>query len=85
MIDAGAGNTGAPANCGPLPSRSSCAGTTPCCSGPWESAVQPGILERGFILAMRTAFQQAVNLRPVKLYPGVATPIAGLIPSAATS
>lgn len=45
-----------------------------------DPAVTPGILERGFILAMRTAFQQAVNLRPVKLYPGVATPIAGLTP-----
>jgi 3-isopropylmalate dehydrogenase len=45
-----------------------------------DPAVKPGILERGFILAMRTAFQQAVNLRPVKLYPGVATPIAGLTP-----
>jgi 3-isopropylmalate dehydrogenase len=45
-----------------------------------DPAVTPGVLERGFILAMRTAFQQAVNLRPVKLYPGVATPIAGLTP-----
>lgn len=45
-----------------------------------DPAVTPGILERGFILAMRMAFQQAVNLRPVKLYPGVATPIAGLTP-----
>lgn len=45
-----------------------------------DPAVQPGILERGFILAMRRSFQQAVNLRPVKLYPGVASPIAGLTP-----
>lgn len=45
-----------------------------------DPAVEPGILERGFILAMRQAFEQAVNLRPVKLYPGVATPIAGLTP-----
>ena len=45
-----------------------------------DPAVQPGILERGFILAMRQEFEQAVNLRPVKLYPGVATPIAGLTP-----
>lgn len=45
-----------------------------------DPSVQPGILERGFILAMRQAFEQAVNLRPVKLYPGVATPIAGLTP-----
>ncbi|MBG6185097.1 3-isopropylmalate dehydrogenase [Arthrobacter sp. CAN_A214] len=45
-----------------------------------DPAVKPGVLERGFILAMRQAFQQAVNFRPVKLYPGVATPIAGLTP-----
>lgn len=45
-----------------------------------DPAVEPGILERGFILAMRQAFEQAVNLRPVKLYPGVETPIAGLTP-----
>ncbi|MGH3654728.1 3-isopropylmalate dehydrogenase [Glutamicibacter sp.] len=45
-----------------------------------DPAVQPGILERGFILSMRQEFEQAVNLRPVKLYPGVATPIAGLTP-----
>ncbi len=45
-----------------------------------DPLVQPGILERGFILAMRQAFEQAVNLRPVKLYPGIATPIAGLTP-----
>jgi len=45
-----------------------------------DPAVLPGILERGFILEMRRNFQQAVNLRPVKLYPGVTTPIAGLTP-----
>lgn len=43
-----------------------------------DPAVKPGILERGFILEMRRTFQQAVNLRPVKLYPGVKTPITGL-------
>lgn len=45
-----------------------------------DPAVTPGILERGFILAMRQAFEQAVNLRPVRLYPGVKTPIADLSP-----
>jgi 3-isopropylmalate dehydrogenase len=45
-----------------------------------DPAVAPGILERGFILEMRRSFQQAVNLRPVKLYPGVTTPISGLTP-----
>ncbi|WP_083673368.1 3-isopropylmalate dehydrogenase [Serinicoccus sp. CUA-874] len=42
--------------------------------------VRPGILERGIILALRGAMRQAVNLRPVRLYPGVPTPIAGLEP-----
>ncbi len=42
--------------------------------------VTPGILERGIILALRGQLRQAVNLRPVRLYPGVPTPIAGLTP-----
>jgi 3-isopropylmalate dehydrogenase len=42
--------------------------------------VTPGILERGIILALRAAMTQAINLRPVRLYPGVPTPIAGLTP-----
>ena len=42
--------------------------------------VRPGVLERGIILALRSAMAQAINLRPVRLYPGVATPIAGLTP-----
>jgi 3-isopropylmalate dehydrogenase len=45
-----------------------------------DPSVAPGVLERGFILAMRQGFEQAVNLRPVRLYPGVASPIAGLEP-----
>ncbi|QFG67797.1 3-isopropylmalate dehydrogenase [Ornithinimicrobium pratense] len=42
--------------------------------------VAPGILERGIILALRGAMRQAINLRPVRLYPGVPTPISGLTP-----
>ena len=42
--------------------------------------VTPGILERGIILALRGELRQAINLRPVRLYPGVPTPIAGLTP-----
>jgi 3-isopropylmalate dehydrogenase len=42
--------------------------------------VTPGVLERGIILALRGAMRQAVNLRPVRLYPGVPTPVAGLTP-----
>jgi 3-isopropylmalate dehydrogenase len=42
--------------------------------------VPPGVLERGLLLRLRFAFDQYVNLRPVKLLPGVASPIAGLTP-----
>jgi 3-isopropylmalate dehydrogenase len=42
--------------------------------------VPPGVLERGLLLKLRFAFDQYVNLRPVKLYPGVKSPIAGLTP-----
>lgn len=42
--------------------------------------VTPGVLERGIILALRGAMRQAINLRPVRLYEGVPTPIAGLTP-----
>lgn len=42
--------------------------------------VPPGVLERGLLLRLRGAFDLYVNLRPVKLYPGVASPIAGLDP-----
>ncbi|MDI6689934.1 MAG: 3-isopropylmalate dehydrogenase [Actinomycetota bacterium] len=39
--------------------------------------VKPGILERGILLKIRFALDQYINLRPVKLYPGVETPIKG--------
>jgi 3-isopropylmalate dehydrogenase len=39
--------------------------------------VAPGILERGLLLALRFEFDQYINLRPVKLFPGVETPLAG--------
>ena len=37
--------------------------------------VKPGILEKGLLLKLRFALDQYINLRPVKLYPGVWTPI----------
>ena len=37
--------------------------------------VKPGILEVGILLKMRFALDQYINLRPVKLYPGVETPL----------
>ena len=42
--------------------------------------VPPGVLERGLLLKLRFDFDQYINLRPVKLYEGVPTPIAGLTP-----
>ena len=33
--------------------------------------VKPGILEKGILLKLRFALDQYINLRPVKLYPGV--------------
>ena len=37
--------------------------------------VKPGILEKGILLNLRFALDQYINLRPVKLYPGVWTPL----------
>ncbi|MBC7335461.1 MAG: 3-isopropylmalate dehydrogenase, partial [Clostridia bacterium] len=37
--------------------------------------VPPGILEKGILLELRFKLDQYVNLRPVKLYPGVETPL----------
>ena len=38
--------------------------------------VAPGILEKGILLKLRFALDQYINLRPVKLYPGVVSPLA---------
>jgi len=37
--------------------------------------VKPGILEKGILLKIRFYFDQYINLRPVKLYEGVDTPL----------
>ncbi len=37
--------------------------------------VKPGVLEKGILLKLRFYFDQYINLRPVKLYEGVHTPI----------
>ncbi len=39
--------------------------------------VKPGILELGILLKMRFALDQYINHRPVKLFPGVETPLKG--------
>lgn len=38
--------------------------------------VKPGILEKGLLLRLRFELDQYINLRPVKLYEGVKTPLA---------
>ena len=40
-----------------------------------DPTVPSGVLERGLLLRLRFALEHAVNLRPVKLYPGVTSPI----------
>src|SRR5260370_29363586 len=45
-----------------------------------DPSVPSGILERGLLLRLRFALDHYVNLRPVRLYPGVATPLAGVPP-----
>jgi 3-isopropylmalate dehydrogenase len=37
--------------------------------------VKPGILEQGILLKLRFGLDQYINLRPIKLYPGVWTPV----------
>ncbi len=42
-----------------------------------DPSVPPGLLERGLLLAIRFALDHHVNLRPGRLYEGVAGPLAG--------
>jgi 3-isopropylmalate dehydrogenase len=46
-----------------------------------DPGVPSGVLERGLLLRLRFAFEHAVNLRPVKLYPGVSSPLVGADPA----
>lgn len=46
-----------------------------------DPSVPPGILERGVLLPLRFIMDHHVNLRPVKLYPGVRGPLAGKTPA----
>ncbi|MDR2254003.1 MAG: 3-isopropylmalate dehydrogenase [Bifidobacteriaceae bacterium] len=41
-----------------------------------DPTVPSGVLERGLLLKLRFAFDQYVNLRPAKLFDGVASPLA---------
>ena len=42
-----------------------------------DPSVAPGILERGVLLPLRFLLDHHVNLRPVKLFEGVSSPLAG--------
>ncbi len=42
--------------------------------------VKPGILEKGLLLRLRFELDQYINLRPVKLFPNVETPLANKRP-----
>jgi 3-isopropylmalate dehydrogenase len=42
-----------------------------------DPSVPSGVLERGLLLRLRFELDHYVNLRPAKLYAGVATPLAG--------
>lgn len=42
--------------------------------------VKPGILEKGILLKLRFELDQYINLRPVKLYPGVECPLKDKVP-----
>ena len=46
-----------------------------------DPTVPSGVLERGLLLRLRFELEHAVNLRPVKLYDGVRTPLADVTPS----
>ena len=48
-------------------------------AAPGSKAIPSGLLERGLLLKLRFAFDHYVNLRPSKLYPGVATPLSDAV------
>ena len=50
-------------------------------AAPGSTTVPSGLLERGLLLRLRFAFDHAVNLRPSKLYPGLATPLSDQVVS----
>src|SRR6266571_2282861 len=45
-----------------------------------DPSVPSGVLERGLLLRLRFELDHYVNLRPVRLYPGVVSPLAGVRP-----
>ncbi|MGH3646163.1 MAG: 3-isopropylmalate dehydrogenase [Micromonosporaceae bacterium] len=45
-----------------------------------DPSVPPGVLERGLLLKLRFDFDQYVNLRPSRLWPGTVSPLGGVKP-----
>ncbi|GAA5182149.1 3-isopropylmalate dehydrogenase [Rugosimonospora acidiphila] len=45
-----------------------------------DPSVPPGVLERGLLLRLRFDFDQYVNLRPSRLWPGTTSPLANVKP-----
>lgn len=45
-----------------------------------DPSVPPGVLERGLLLKLRFSFDQYVNLRPARLWPGTVSPLANVKP-----
>lgn len=45
-----------------------------------DPTVPPGVLERGLLLKLRFVFDQFVNLRPSRLWPGTTSPLANAKP-----
>ncbi|WIY83627.1 3-isopropylmalate dehydrogenase [Propionimicrobium sp. PCR01-08-3] len=48
-------------------------------AAPGSTTIPSGLLERGLLLKLRFAFDQDVNLRPSKMYPGVTTPLSDAV------
>ncbi len=46
-----------------------------------DPSVPPGVLERGLLLKLRFELDHHVNLRPVRLYPGVSSPVTAGTPA----
>lgn len=44
---------------------------------PNDSRLAGGVIEKGILLKLRFEMDQYINLRPVKLYPGIDTPLKG--------
>ncbi len=48
-------------------------------AAPGDTQVPSGLLERGLLLKLRFAFDHYVNLRPSRLFPGVASPLSASV------